>query len=95
MLLSLTGHVQEYISLIKRHHKRHLIETFTYSLVHFSQTFTFCGCSESLLDLGEVEDHGQPVNLTAAGQVAGGHDRRDAQLLLQDAEGHLVVVNNI
>ena len=58
-----------------------------------SQMFTFCRHSEGLLDLGEIEDHGQLVYLTTVGQVAGSHDRRDAQLLLQNAESQLVVVN--
>ena len=58
------------------------------------ETFTFCWHSESALDLGEVQHHGQLVYLTTVGQVTSRHDGGDAQLLLQHAEGQLVVVNS-
>lgn len=54
----------------------------------------FGGSTEGLLDLAEVEDHGQLVYLSTVGQVASGHDRRDAQLLLQDTKCQLIVVNS-
>lgn len=57
------------------------------------KTFTFRWHRECVLDLGEVEDHGQLVYLATVGQVAGRHDRRDTQLLLQNAEGQLVIMN--
>lgn len=56
---------------------------------------TFGWCRESLLDLGEVQHHGQLVYLTTFCKLIGGHDWRDAQLLLQNAKGQLVVVNSV
>lgn len=56
--------------------------------------FTFGWHTEGILDLGEVEDHGQLVYLSTVGQVIGRHDRRDAQLSLQDAIGQLDVVHS-
>lgn len=53
----------------------------------------FGGSTEGLLNLAEVEDHGQLVYLSTVGQVASRHDRRDAQLLLQDTKRQLIVVN--
>lgn len=55
----------------------------------------FSRSTEGLLDLAEVEDHRQLVYLSTVGQVARRHDRRDAQLLLQDTKGQLIVVNGI
>lgn len=52
------------------------------------QICTFWWRSESIFDLGEVEDHGQLVYLST-----GRHDGGDAQFFLYDAESQLVVVN--
>lgn len=72
----------------------HSLSPLSHSRITFLWTFTFCWRSEGLLDLCEVEDHGQLVYLTGIGQVTGRHDRWDAQLLLQDAKSQLVVVNS-
>lgn len=58
-----------------------------------TQLSWFGGSTEGLLDLAEVEDHGQLVYLSTVGQVASGHDRRDSQLFLQDTKRQLIVVN--
>lgn len=59
----------------------------------FTLTFRLCRHTEGLLDLRQVQHHGQLVNLPAVGQIPGRHDGWDAQLLLQDAQCQLVVVN--
>lgn len=58
-----------------------------------TQISWFSRSAEGLLDLAEVQDHGQLVYLSTVGQVASRHDRRDAQLLLQDTERQLIIVS--
>lgn len=66
-----------------------------YSDQRTSLSLTFPLHSESFLDLCEVKHHGQFVDLSAVGQISSRHDGRDAQLLLQNAEGQLVVVKSV
>jgi len=56
---------------------------------------TFGVHGEAVVDLREIQDHGQLVYLVAARHVAGGHDGRDAQLPLQKVQGQLVVVDRV